>query len=86
MEKSAANRKETIDPVCGMMVDQSKTDLVTIFEGKSYYFCAEGCRKTFSDKPQKYLKPKKKGWLGRYMDKMAKANQDAFGNSGPKCH
>ena len=86
MGKLASTNETKTDPVCGMKMDPGRTDWVTTFEGISYYFCAEGCRKAFEGKPQKYLKPKRKGWLGRYMDRMARANRIVFGSEGPKCH
>ncbi|MBI4330073.1 MAG: YHS domain-containing protein [Chloroflexi bacterium] len=43
------------DPVCGMDVDPSKTTLVATHEGKSYYFCAPSCLKSFKDNPARYL-------------------------------
>ncbi len=84
MQKSAATANQIIDPVCGMTVDPDKTDLLFVFQGDNYYFCAERCRIAFENKPLKYLKPK--GWLGRYMDRLARANEKTFGCGGPKCH
>ncbi len=78
-----------IDPVCGMEVDPGKTRLVAIYQGHSYWFCSEDCREAFEANPRKYLevKPeKRKGWFGRYLDRMARANKDQFGGGGPKCH
>ena len=78
-----------IDPVCGMEVDPEKTRLVSIYDGHSYWFCAEGCRRAFEGDPEKYLKPrpaKKKGWFGRYLERMAKINEKEFGCDGPRCH
>ncbi len=81
--------KAVIDPVCGMKVDPSKTDLVATYQGYSYYFCAEGCRKAFKANTKKYLerKPAKpKGWWGRYLERLAKANKELLGESRPQCH
>lgn len=86
--KSSQSGKD-IDPVCGMSVDPGKTKLVTLYSGRSYWFCAEGCRSAFEANPKKYTesKPaKKKGWFRRYLDKMARVNQREFGCNGPKCH
>ena len=80
---------KTIDPVCGMDVEPGKTTLVSAHRGKRYWFCAEGCRKAFEENPDKYLEPKapkKKGWFGRYLDRMAKNNEKEFGCAGPRCH
>ncbi len=43
------------DPVCGMMVDETKTTLVAEYKGTKYYFCAPGCKAAFEKDPEKYL-------------------------------
>ncbi|MCL7452419.1 MAG: YHS domain-containing protein [Anaerolineae bacterium] len=43
------------DPVCGMMVDEEKAAATSRYEGKTYYFCAPGCKAAFDRDPQKYL-------------------------------
>jgi YHS domain-containing protein len=81
--------RRTIDPVCGMEVDPGRTKLFSVHEGHSYWFCAEACRRAFEADPTKYLesKPaKKKGWFGRYLERMAKSNEKEFGCAGPRCH
>jgi YHS domain-containing protein len=79
---------KTIDPVCGMNVEPGKTNLVSVHKGHSYWFCADACRRAFKADPDKYLKPEpseKKGWFGRWLDRMAKSNKEEFGCHGPKC-
>jgi YHS domain-containing protein len=34
---------KAIDPVCGMDVQPGGTKLVSVHEGRSYWFCAEAC-------------------------------------------
>jgi RND family efflux transporter MFP subunit len=47
------------DPVCGMDVDATAADAITaVHGGKTYYFCAPHCKKTFEANPHKY-EPKK---------------------------
>jgi Cu+-exporting ATPase len=74
-----ANHKNTvIDPVCGMDVVPANTEIKATLAGETYYFCAEGCRKSFVDDPEKFLssKPaKKKGWWGRYLERLEKATR-----------
>jgi Cu+-exporting ATPase len=53
VEVPPARRKE-IDPVCGMTVDPSDAPTRT-HDGKSYWFCGEGCAKAFAADPGKYL-------------------------------
>ncbi len=77
--------RKTIDPVCGMAVIAGTTEIVTTIKGQTYYFCAEGCRKSFEENPQKFLDPKppkRKGIWGRYMDRLQKAT----GGKAQKCH
>ncbi len=45
------------DPVCGMDVDE-KTTLKSEYKGKTYYFCAPGCRREFDKDPEKYVEKK----------------------------
>ena len=43
------------DPVCGMEVDEKTAKHTTTHAGKTYYFCAPGCKKAFEENPAKYL-------------------------------
>ncbi len=44
------------DPVCGMKVDPKNAAGQMEYEGRTYYFCSEGCRKAFQDNPEEYLR------------------------------
>ncbi len=44
------------DPVCNMNVDPQKAAGKSEHAGKTYYFCAVGCKKKFDADPGKYLK------------------------------
>ena len=44
------------DPVCKMDVDEKSAKFKTEYKGKTYYFCAPGCKKTFEKDPGKYIK------------------------------
>ena len=43
------------DLVCGMDVDEKTAKFTTKYKGKTYYFCAPGCKKTFEANPEKYI-------------------------------
>jgi Cu+-exporting ATPase len=45
-----------IDPVCGMSVDD-RTQQQSTYQGKTYYFCCEQCKKQFDQDPEQYLQP-----------------------------
>jgi len=44
------------DIVCGMEVDPKTAPAKTEYDGKTYYFCARGCKVAFEKDPAKYLK------------------------------
>lgn len=43
------------DPVCGMTVDEENAAATSEYKGKTYYFCAPGCKAAFDRNPEKYL-------------------------------
>lgn len=43
------------DPVCGMDVDEDDAAATAEYEGRTYYFCAEGCKDTFTSAPDEYV-------------------------------
>lgn len=43
-----------IDPVCGMEVDEAEAPSMT-YEGKTYYFCSMGCKRSFEEDPEQYV-------------------------------
>jgi YHS domain-containing protein/multidrug efflux pump subunit AcrA (membrane-fusion protein) len=48
-------KTDVSDPVCGM--DLKKAEAVTYrYQGKSYYFCCEECKRKFKKSPDKFLK------------------------------
>ena len=45
------------DPVCKMTIDESKAAGKSDYNGKTYYFCAPGCKAKFDQNPGAYVKP-----------------------------
>lgn len=43
------------DLVCNMDVDEKNAKWTAVYKGKTYYFCAPGCKKAFEDEPDLYL-------------------------------
>ena len=43
------------DPVCGMECDEKTAAAKSEYKGKTYYFCAPGCKKTFDANPARYV-------------------------------
>ncbi len=46
------------DPVCGMVVDPQAGKPSLNYEGHTYHFCCDGCRRKFEAAPQDYLTAK----------------------------
>ena len=43
------------DPVCKMTVDESSAAATADYKGKTYYFCAAGCKERFEKEPEKFI-------------------------------
>jgi len=55
--KQQTSGEGVLDPVCGMTVDPHATQHRHQHQGRTYYFCSEGCRTKFAADPAKYLDP-----------------------------
>ncbi|MBU4446040.1 YHS domain-containing protein [bacterium] len=64
------------DPVCGAKINRDSKHFLE-YSGKIYYFDCQGCKATFQEEPEKYIK--KKSNVG-FLKKLAKDT-----NSVPKC-
>jgi len=42
------------DPVCGMKVDDQKAAAKSQYQGATYYFCSEECKRKFERQPEQY--------------------------------
>jgi xanthine dehydrogenase accessory factor len=51
----AREAAEAIDPVCGMAVEIATARWTHDYQGRTYYFCAPGCKRSFAKDPEKYL-------------------------------
>ena len=53
--KTAAQREPLRDLVCGMTLSHSDPNLVEHYQGETFSFCSESCRKKFHDDPGRYV-------------------------------
>lgn len=44
-----------IDVVCNMEVDERVGRFQSVFQGKRYYFCSDGCLHDFDEDPLRYV-------------------------------
>jgi xanthine dehydrogenase accessory factor len=51
---TAAAATSAVDPVCGMTVAVSEASITAEHEGRSVYFCCDGCRQAFESDPARY--------------------------------
>ncbi len=47
----------TQDPVCGMDVQPEQAAGQSEFQGQTYYFCCDACKKRFDQDPKSYARP-----------------------------
>jgi YHS domain-containing protein len=48
-------RRGARDPVCRMTIDRHAGKPTSSFEGRTQYFCGEGCKAKFEAEPERYL-------------------------------
>ena len=51
---------QAVDYVCGMTVD-TETAVSTDYQGKTYYFCCDGCKGAFEKAADYYIEEHEKG-------------------------
>ncbi len=44
------------DVVCGMEINPEEAAGQSEYQGKTFYFCAPGCKRKFDANPQQYVK------------------------------
>jgi len=44
----------TIDPVCGMEIDEALTAQQSEYDSVTYYFCSDACKLEFDRDPARY--------------------------------
>ncbi len=54
-ENSVQEAFMTVDPVCGMRIDESRSEFHAQFAGKKYSFCSEDCKKEFETDPEEFV-------------------------------
>ncbi len=42
------------DPVCGMEIDPQSAAGQSEYQGQTYYFCSESCKRRFDQNPELY--------------------------------
>lgn len=52
---SAPASAEAKDPICGMIVDTSRGNYKSEYQGTVLYFCCAGCKQKFEREPERYV-------------------------------
>ena len=63
---------EVTDPVCKMVIEDKDAVATSLYNGKTYYFCAEQCKEAFDKDPESYLMPTQALMSDIHKGKMAK--------------
>lgn len=74
------------DPVCGMEVNEEGAKFMVHFEHETYYFCSENCKEAYEQQIGLKKPPSNKGFIGRFLEKVAEGTQKVTGGKPPKCH
>lgn len=78
---SAESDELPVDPVCGMVVpppEAKAAGRVSVHKGKTYYFCADMCKKRFDGNPGAFLAKPGQGGMG--------AGHEGDGGHGKEAH
>jgi len=85
-EEAAAESDDLpIDPVCGMVVDPMTAraaNRVSEHKGKTYYFCADMCKKRFDANPAAFLAKPGQGGMEAGQEGHGEHGKDAHGGHG----
>jgi Cu+-exporting ATPase len=85
-EEAAAESDDLpIDPVCGMVVDPMTAraaNRVSVYKGKTYYFCADMCRQRFDANPAAFLAKPGQGGMEAGQEGHGERDKDAHGGHG----
>lgn len=74
------------DPICGMDVQENGARHFIHLEHETIYFCSGQCKEAFAHNNKKPVTSKKKGAFARFLEKLAKDNEETFGGNPPSCH
>ena len=55
LSSKGSSSKTSVDPVCGMTVNQANAPATRSYSGIDYYFCNPGCASSFDADPEKYI-------------------------------
>ena len=84
-DTSAKSDEVPMDPVCGMVVDPAEAKTagrVSEHKGKTYYFCADMCKKRFDANPGAFLAKPGQGGMGTGQEDPGEHGKDAHGGHG----
>jgi YHS domain-containing protein len=54
-DRSITMTGTTVDPVCGMNVEREEAAAESEFQGLTYHFCSQDCKRMFDEDPTIYV-------------------------------
>lgn len=49
------SQAQVTDVVCGMTIDPSQAAGTSEYQGQTYYFCSNGCKREFDKNPDQFV-------------------------------
>ena len=74
------------DPICGMDVKEEGAPYTLHLKHRTLYFCSSSCKDTYTRQSSMKKTGGKKGIFTRFLEKLAKENEQSYGGTPPKCH
>ncbi|MBU2550994.1 MAG: YHS domain-containing protein [Proteobacteria bacterium] len=81
---TSQEKNQVVDPVCGARLDPGRTPRQVRRGSHIYYFCSPECMARFNQNSGRYLKGK--GFIARFIDRLARAGRREYGSGRPCCH
>jgi len=69
-----------------MTLAEEKATHMIHAEHEIFYFCSERCKGSYANQVGINKQAAKKGFLGRFLEKLVKENENDFGGKPPTCH
>ena len=74
------------DPICGMDIQEKGALHILNSEHQTICFCSNQCKETYVERLTTKKAAKKKGFFAKFLEKLAKDNNETFGGTPPSCH
>lgn len=82
----APDNRPSSCPLCGMGVKEENTRHLLYCHHEVLCFCSKQCKETYTQRSGMNKPADKKGRIARFLERLAKGNEQSYGGKPPKCH